>query len=91
MCRFLIVSTALLLVSLTKLHAAETEIMIVVGPSKHPPGTHEVAAGGPPRLVLTYETDLPFPDLSVDRMLLVHSLECTDDLKTMLREVDGSR
>jgi len=25
---------------------AETEVLIVVGPSRHPPGTHEVAAGG---------------------------------------------
>src|SRR4051812_15446989 len=26
--------------------AAETRVAIVVGPSDHPPGTHEVAAGG---------------------------------------------
>lgn len=30
----------------TPLHAAETRILIVVGPSKHPPGSHEVVAGG---------------------------------------------
>lgn len=28
------------------LQAAETRILIVVGPSNHPPGSHEVAAGG---------------------------------------------
>lgn len=26
--------------------ARETQILIVVGPTNHPPGTHEVAAGG---------------------------------------------
>ncbi|HEX3871749.1 MAG TPA: ThuA domain-containing protein [Pirellulales bacterium] len=28
------------------IHAAETHVLVVVGPSTHPPGTHEVAAGG---------------------------------------------
>ena len=28
------------------LHAAESRVLIVVGPSKHPPGSHEVVAGG---------------------------------------------
>lgn len=28
------------------LNAAETRVLIVVGPSSHPPGSHEVAAGG---------------------------------------------
>lgn len=33
------------LIALT-LNAAETRVLIVVGPSSHPPGSHEVAAGG---------------------------------------------
>ncbi|MEQ9327517.1 MAG: methyltransferase domain-containing protein [Rhodospirillales bacterium] len=36
--------------------------------------------------VLVDEAELPFADLSVDRLLLVHSLECTEQLRRMLRE-----
>ncbi|MDA0997446.1 MAG: methyltransferase domain-containing protein [Proteobacteria bacterium] len=36
---------------------------------------------------LADETELPFPDLSIDRILLVHSLECTERTRPMLREV----
>jgi SAM-dependent methyltransferase len=35
---------------------------------------------------LTEETELPFPDLSVDRLLMVHYLETTEQLRPMLRE-----
>jgi type 1 glutamine amidotransferase len=41
-----ILLTLLLFLAATFLHAAETRVLIVVGPSKHPPGSHEVAAGG---------------------------------------------
>lgn len=37
-------SVVILLAALSS--AAETEVLIVVGPSNHPPGSHEVAAGG---------------------------------------------
>ena len=45
---------------------------------------------------LVDETDLPLADRSVDRMLLVHSVECAEQLRPMLREVwrvltDGGR
>lgn len=41
-----------------------------------------------PRLVcLGDEAELPLPDLSIDRVLLVHALECTEQLRAMLREV----
>jgi SAM-dependent methyltransferase len=33
------------------------------------------------------EMDLPFPDLSMDRVLLVHALECAEQVRPMLREV----
>lgn len=36
---------------------------------------------------LVDEVDLPLPDLSVDRVLIVHTLECTDNLHALLREV----
>lgn len=43
--------------------------------------------GGPGRTVLVDEADLPFPDNSIDRILLVHGLEHTEQLRAMLREV----
>lgn len=36
---------------------------------------------------LTDESELPFPDLSIDRVLLVHVLECTAQVQPMMREV----
>jgi len=45
---------------------------------------------------LVDEMDLPLPDRSVDRVLLVHAVECTDQMRALLREVwrvmaDGGR
>ena len=45
---------------------------------------------------LVDENDLPLPDRSVDRVLLVHALECSDQLRPFLREIwrimaDGGR
>lgn len=45
---------------------------------------------------LTENADLPFPDLSMDRIILVHALECTENVRPMMREVwrtlaDGGR
>lgn len=48
-------------------------------PWPRPPGLNVVA--------LAEETELPFPDLSFDRVLLVHALEGTEALRPMLREV----
>ncbi len=31
--------------------------------------------------------ELPFPDLSMDRVLLVHALECTERVRPMMREI----
>ncbi len=36
--------------------------------------------------MLADETDLPLPDLSMDRVLIVHALEYTDQVRPMLRE-----
>ncbi|MBM3565398.1 MAG: class I SAM-dependent methyltransferase [Alphaproteobacteria bacterium] len=36
--------------------------------------------------VLTEETELPFPDLSIDRLLLVHYLETAEQIRPVLRE-----
>lgn len=37
--------------------------------------------------MLCDDADLPLPDLSVDRVILIHSLECTEQMRQMLREV----
>jgi SAM-dependent methyltransferase len=44
-------------------------------------------AAGPLLSVLVEDRHLPLPDNSVDRLLLVHSLEATDRPATLLREV----
>lgn len=44
--------------------------------------------GEAPNLVaLAEETELPLPDMSVDRVLLVHALECGEHVRDMLREI----
>lgn len=42
---------------------------------------------GANRVALADESDLPLPDLAVDRVLLVHAVECSEQLRAMLREV----
>lgn len=42
---------------------------------------------GPGRVVLADESELPFPDVSIDRVLLMHSLECTEELRPLMREI----
>jgi len=53
-------------------------------------------ADGDGRVSLCDETEIPLPDVSVDRVLLVHGLECSEQLRPMLREIwrvmaDGGR
>ncbi len=51
-----------------------------MGVARWPPGA--------PNLSCTAEEDsLPFPDLSFDRVLLVHGLEAADNARRMMREV----
>ncbi|MCR9254527.1 MAG: class I SAM-dependent methyltransferase [Alphaproteobacteria bacterium] len=38
------------------------------------------------RVALSQETEIPLPDLSVDKILLVHAVETTENLRGMLRE-----
>lgn len=42
---------------------------------------------GPGLVALGDEADLPFGDMSVDRVLLVHGLEGTEQLRPMMREI----
>lgn len=37
-------------------------------------------------VALVHENRLPFPDLSFERVLMVHALECSESLRPMLRE-----
>ncbi len=51
---------------------------------------------GPGGVTLCDETEIPLPDVSIDRVLMVHGLECSEQLRPMLREVwrilaDGGR
>lgn len=41
----------------------------------------------PGLVALADEAELPLADVSVDRVLLVHAVECTEQLRPMLREV----
>ena len=36
---------------------------------------------------LTRESDLPFPDLSIDRILMIHAVECAETMRPMMREI----
>jgi SAM-dependent methyltransferase len=42
---------------------------------------------GPSLTTLIDEAELPFPDLSIDRVLMVHALECTEQVRPLMREV----
>jgi len=42
---------------------------------------------GPGLTLLTDEAELPFPDLSFDRVLVVHCLETTEQVRPMMREI----
>lgn len=36
---------------------------------------------------LTHELELPFPDLSIDRVLLVHAIESAEQMRPLMREI----
>src|SRR4029078_5453175 len=42
---------------------------------------------GPNATALVDETDLPIPDAAIDRVLLVHAVECSEHLRDILKEV----
>jgi SAM-dependent methyltransferase len=63
----------------------EAERVIAFMPSGQ--GVHRWPSGVPSRVALTDEVELPLEDSSVDRVLLVHTLENTEHLRAMLREV----
>ncbi|MDP7600807.1 MAG: methyltransferase domain-containing protein [Rhodospirillales bacterium] len=42
---------------------------------------------GPGQTILTDEAELPLPDLSIDRVVLIHAVECSEAIRPMMREI----
>lgn len=73
---------------------AEAERVIAVMPANQ--GVLHWPPEGPGLTVLADESDLPLPDSSMDRIVLMHALESTEQVRAMMREVwrvlaDGGR
>lgn len=62
----------------------EAERVVAVMPAYQ--GVTRWPREAPNRAALSDETALPFPDMSVDRLLLVHAAENTEHLRPMMRE-----
>lgn len=63
----------------------EAERVIALMPASQ--GVLHWPADGPNAAALADEADLPLPDNSIDRVLLVHAVESSEQLRLMLREV----
>jgi SAM-dependent methyltransferase len=63
----------------------ETERVVAVMPSSQ--GVLPWPPEGPSLVCLADETDLPLPDRSIDRVLLVHTLESAEQVRATLREI----
>ncbi len=73
---------------------SEAERVIAVMPASQ--GVLRWPSDGPGLTALADETDLPLPDRSIDRLLLIHALEATEQVRAMMREAwrvlaDGGR
>jgi len=63
----------------------DTERVLAVMPSSQ--GVMSWPPEGPGLVTLAEETDLPLPDRSVDRVVLIHALESTEHVRLMMREI----
>lgn len=63
----------------------EAERVVALMPAQQ--GVMRWPAEGANVVSLAPEDDLPLPDVSMDRVLLVHALECSEQLRKLLREV----
>jgi SAM-dependent methyltransferase len=63
----------------------EAERVVAVMPAQQ--GVIRWPADGNNIASLAPEDDLPLPDVSMDRVLLVHAIECSEQLRKLLREV----
>jgi len=62
----------------------EAERVMAVMPA--PQGVMHWPENDPGLVCLADETELPFPDLSIDRLLMVHAVESSESLRVMMRE-----
>lgn len=65
--------------------APETERTLAVMPASL--GVLRWPAEGGNLVALADEGELPFPDYSIDRVLLVHALETSEEVRAMLKEI----
>jgi SAM-dependent methyltransferase len=63
----------------------ETERAIAIMPAGQ--GVLQWPPEGPNAVALAEDADLPLPDMAVDRVLLVHALECGEHVRALLREI----
>lgn len=68
-----------------RIFEGEAERVIAAMPG--PQGVVRWPRGLPGRVMLVDEDDLPLPDASVDRLLLMHALENSENVRALLREV----
>lgn len=68
-----------------RLFLEEAERVLAVMPARQ--GVHGWPEDEPGRVALAEDTVLPLPDMSVDRVLLVHGLEMTENRSGLMREV----
>ncbi len=66
-------------------YIGQTERLLAAMPA--PQGVMEWPAGGPNRALLVDECNLPLPDACMDRALLVHTLDLSNDSIAVLREI----
>jgi SAM-dependent methyltransferase len=62
----------------------EAERVIAVMPARM--GVLHWPPEGPNLTCIADDAELPLPDLTIDRILIVHGLECTEQLRALLRE-----
>ncbi len=62
----------------------EAERVLAIAPAGQ--GVIPWPNGGPGQVALSHEFELPLPDLCVDRLLMVHAVESSEQLRAMMRE-----
>lgn len=62
----------------------EAERVMAIAPASQ--GVIPWPANEPGQIALAYETELPLPDLSIDRLLMAHAVESSEQLRAMMRE-----
>ena len=67
------------------LFRGEAERVLAAMPAEQ--GVLPWPAEGAGLTALTQELELPFPDLSIDRVLLVHAIESAEQVRPMMREI----